>query len=174
MIAYQLWTDLGEPQRALVAVTRSAQAGFVPALRALIAMTLPLCDSLLLLHASEEHSGEDAFDDDASTGLSDDDDDDDGKGRNDGAVNNDDSDAASLLAVETEKVRQYRSKLRSDIMALLSICPRDKAALDICKAESLQMCEGELKKKVIGWLRKAVQMGCEDSANDLKELGTMQ
>ena len=29
MIAYQLWTQLGEPERALLALTRSGQTGYV-------------------------------------------------------------------------------------------------------------------------------------------------
>ena len=48
MIAYQLWSDMGEQNRAVAALTKSGQMGYVPALRALVAMTLPICDSLLL------------------------------------------------------------------------------------------------------------------------------
>jgi hypothetical protein len=139
MIAYQLWTDQGERQRALIALTKSGQTGYVPALRALIAMALPLCDSLLL-HASVESAVMDVIDEDDST------------------------------SANGEKLQQYQNKLMSDVTSLLEINLSDKAALDICKTQSSALCEQELKKKVIKWLRKAVTMGCEESQSDLDAL----
>mmetsp|Transcript_29430 Transcript_29430/g.54474 ORF Transcript_29430/g.54474 Transcript_29430/m.54474 type:complete len:574 (-) Transcript_29430:316-2037(-) len=59
MIAYQLWTELGQPKKALIALTRSGQTGYVPALRALTAVALPLCDSLLLEASAEVAVGGD-------------------------------------------------------------------------------------------------------------------